>query len=444
MKLKTIKQIFSDKTEEKIKVKAWVLTNRGNNKIRFITVNDGSVFNNLQIVVKNPTEEVDKVRIGAAIEVEGEIKLTPGQKQPLELISDKFTILKNTDEDFPLQKKGMSKEYLREIPHLRHRTNLFRAVMRVRSTLTMKVHEFFGKEGFLNVASPIITSNDGEGAGEAFTVDIDGDKMFFDKKATLGVTGQLQAESYANGFGDVYTFAPTFRAENSHTQKHLAEFWMIEPEMAFKGINEGIETADKLLKYVIKETLEAHPEEFAFFDEFVDKNVTSRLKKYISKEVSRITYTEAIEKLKLVKDKFEEQNIEFGLDLATEHEKYIASEMFDGPVVVMNYPKDIKAFYMKQNNDGKTVAAFDLLIPGVGELVGGSERETDYEKLETRLKEMNIPQEDLQWYLDLRRFGQAQSVGFGVGFERLVMYVTGVENIRDVIPYPRTPNNLKM
>ncbi|NQZ65606.1 MAG: asparagine--tRNA ligase [Mycoplasmatales bacterium] len=440
----TIKDIFTRKKEEEITTKGWVVSNRGNNKIRFLVINDGSTFKNLQIVIKNQAEEIDKARMGSAILAKGILKLTPGGKQEAELVAENVEILKNTDEDYPLQKQGMSMEFLREIPHLRHRTNLFRAVMRIRSTLTQEIHDYFRNNNFLNVSSPIITSNDGEGAGEAFVVDDEGEGEFFGKKATLGVTGQLQAESYANGFGDVYTFAPTFRAENSNTKKHAAEFWMIEPEMAFKGIDDGIALADDLLKKVISKTIEKHPEEFAFLENHVDSTLIKRLKDFISTGVKKITYSDAIEKLKKVSDIFEEKNIEFGLDLATEHEKYLAKEIFKGPVAVTNYPKDIKAFYMKQNDDGKTVAAFDILVPGIGELAGGSERETDYEKIENRVRELGLDQKELQWYLDLRRFGQFMSVGFGLGFERLVMYVTGVENIRDSIPFPRTPRNLKM
>lgn len=440
----TIKQIFETKKEQKVTIKGWVVSNRGNNKVRFLIINDGSTFNNLQIVVKEQAGQMDVARTGASVEAIGEIKITPGGEQPLELSALDIKVLKNTDEDFPLQKKGMSREVLREIPHLRHRTNLFRAVMRVRSTLTQEIHAYFEGKNFLNVASPIITSNDGEGAGEAFVVDDESKEGFFGKKATLGVTGQLHAEAYANGFGDVYTFAPTFRAEQSHTKKHAAEFWMIEPEMAFKDIFDGINLADNLLKGVISNTLKKHPEEFAFFGEFVDKTLVTRLNTFLDKGVQTITYGEAIEELKKVSDRFEEQNIEFGLDLATEHEKYLAKELFGGPVAVINYPKDIKAFYMKQNDDGKTVAAFDVLVPGIGELVGGSQRETNYDKLVERVSDMGLDQEDLQWYLDLRRFGQYMSVGFGLGFERLVMYVTGVDNIRDSIPFPRTPKNLKM
>ena len=441
----TIKQILEENKNTKAQIKGWVVSNRGNNNVRFITINDGSTFNNLQVVIKGDNaQKMDQARIGSAIYVGGEIILTPEGKQPLELISEDVDLLKNTDEDYPLQKQGMSREVLREIPHLRHRTNLFRAVMRIRSTLTQQIHTFFTSRNFLNVAAPIITSNDGEGAGEAFVVDDEAKDMFFGKKATLGVTGQLHAESYANGFGDVYTFAPTFRAEHSHTQKHAAEFWMIEPEMAFKSMDDGILLADELLKEVISKTLELHKSEFDFLEQFVDKDLRKNLNIFLENGVQKIDYKDAIKELKKVSDRFEESNIEFGIDLATEHEKYIANELFKGPVAVVNYPKAIKAFYMKQNDDNITVSAFDVLVPGIGELVGGSERETDYNKLETRIKEMGIDQDDLQWYLDLRRFGQAQSTGFGLGFERLVMYVTGIENIRDTIPYPRTPNNLKM
>ena len=440
----TIKDIFKNKTEQKVTIKGWVISNRGNNNIRFITLNDGSTFENIQIVTKTQAEEMDKVRIGAALEVVGDIKLTPEQKQPLELVSEKVTLVKNTDEDYPLQKQGMSLEVLREIPHLRHRTNLFRSVMRVRSTLMQEIHSYFASKNFLNVSAPIITSNDGEGAGEAFVVDDESKDLFFGAKATLGVTGQLHGESYANGFKNIYTFAPTFRAEKSHTQKHAAEFWMVEPEMAFTDLNGIIKVADEMLKVTIKNTLEKLKPEFDFLEKFVDENLRSRLDRFLTKEIQTIDYKDAVEKLKEVKDQFEIKDIEFGTDLATEHEKYISNKLFNGPVAVINYPKAIKAFYMKQNDDNQTVAAFDVLVPGIGELTGGSQRECDVDKITQRINELNIPQEDLQWYIDLRRFGHAESSGFGLGFERLVMYVTGVENIRDVIPYPRTPKNLKM
>ena len=441
-----IREILNKTKKENVKFCGWIITNRGNNKIRFLTIDDGSCFENIQVVIKNQDAlALDSARIGAAVLVEGFTRLTPKNKQKLEVVSKKITLLKNTDEDFPLQKQKMSKEYLRQIPHMRHRTNLFKAIMRVRSTLLIEIHKFFEKEGFLNVSTPIITSNDGEGAGETFIVkDTSKSGEFFDKKATLCVTGQLQAESYANGFGNVYAFGPTFRAENSNTKKHAAEFWMLEPEMAFTGIKKGIQIADKLLKTIIKKTIKKHPEEFSFFKEKIDKNLILKLNKFLNKKIQITTYSEVIAELQKNKDKFEEKNIKFGIDLASEHEKFISSEIFNGPVAVINYPKDIKAFYMKQNEDKKTVAAFDILVPGIGELLGGSERECDYKKLVTRLKEMNISQEEMQWYLDLRRWGQHQSTGFGLGFERLIMYVTGIENIRDSIPYPRTPQNLKM
>ncbi|MCK5806806.1 MAG: asparagine--tRNA ligase [Mycoplasmataceae bacterium] len=441
----TIKELFKNKTEKTIKLKGWVLSNRGNEKIRFITVNDGSTFSGVQVVLKGEqASEFDSVRIGASICVKGEVKLTPDAKQDFEIISETFKLLKNTDEDFPIQKHGMSREFLREIPHLRHRTNLFRASMRIRSTLFLELHKYFDEKGFLNVASPIITGSDGEGAGEMFVIDDELEAPFFGKKANLGVTGQLHAEAYSNGFGKVYSFNPIFRAEHSNTQKHAAEFWMLEPEVAFYSMNDGIELADNMLKVVIANTIKKHPQEFEFLNQFVDKTLMERLNEFVSKGIQTITYSDAIIKLQKVADKFENSKIEFGIDLATEHEKYIASEIFNGPVAVTDYPKDIKAFYMKANDDNKTVAAFDILVPGIGELIGGSERETDYQKLDKRVEEMNIKKEEIQWYMDLRRFGQSQSTGFGLGFERLVMYVTGVENIRDTIPFPRTTKSLKM
>lgn len=440
----TIKELILKKQELNVVVKGWIVSNRGNNNIRFITINDGSTFENLQAVFKNDLAlQFDQANIGSAIQVEGKIKLTPSAKQAFELIVDKALLIRNVDADYPLQKQEINRETLRDIPHLRHRTNLFRAVMRIRSTLTQEIHAWFASHNFLNCASPIITSNDGEGAGEAFVVDSEEGK-FFDKKATLGVTGQLHGEAYANGFGNIYTFAPTFRAENSHTQKHAAEFWMIEPEMAFVDQKGAIEIADSLLRAVIKNTLEKCKPEFEYLSQKVDEKIYDRLNLFLNNGVKILEYKDAIEELKKVSDKFDTKDIYFGLDLATEHEKYIADVLCNGPVALINYPKEIKAFYMKQNNDGKTVACFDILVPGIGELVGGSQRETDVEKLLRRMKELKIPIEDLQWYIDLRRFGHVESSGFGLGFERLVMYVTGIENIRDVIPFPRTPGQLKM
>ena len=381
--------------------------------------------------------------MGSSIKVKGKLLLTPTAPQPIELAVDDLILINNTDEDFPIQKKETTLDFLREIPHLRHRTNLFRAIMIIRNALLFEIHSYFQKHDFLNIAAPIITSNDGEGAGETLIVDSsEGD--FFKQKSFLGVTGQLHAEAYAAGFKKVYTFAPTFRAENSHTTKHLAEFWMIEPEVAFYELNDIIPFADNLLKTVISNVIKKYPSEIKLLDSLKDNNLITTLKKYISTPLKIMEYKEAIKILEKHKKEFEEQNIFFGMDLGSEHEKFIAEKVVNGPVAMINYPKDIKAFYMYQNDDKKTVAAFDLLVPGIGEIIGGSQRESRYELLVQRLKELKIKQEPLQWYLDLRKYGYAPSSGFGIGFERLVMYVTGVANIRDVIPFPRTPGNIKM
>ncbi|MCP4336934.1 MAG: asparagine--tRNA ligase [Mycoplasma sp.] len=448
--MKQIKKILSNVEElngTSQVIKGWVISNRGNSKIRFLAINDGSTFESIQVVLKEEEkinlEEIDKLRIGSAILINGEVLYTPTGKQSCEIKATSFEILSIADEDFPLQKQGMSKEFLREIPHLRHRTNIGRAVMRIRSTLSQEIHKYFAEKDFLLAAAPIITSNDGEGAGETFVINEEGKDGFFDKKAMLGVTGQLHAESYANGFGKVYTFAPTFRAENSHTQRHASEFWMVEPEVAFADLKEIVSLSDDMLKQVIKNTLEKLPKEFDFL-ESNSEGLIKKLNDFINTELKILDYKDAIAQLEKVKDRFKENNISFGIDLSTEHEKYLAKEFIGGPVAIINYPKDIKAFYMHQNDDNKTVAAFDLLVPGIGELVGGSQRECNYEKILTRIKEMDINQNELQWYLDLRRFGQAQSSGFGLGFERLVMYVTGIDNIRDTLPFPRTPGKLLM
>ncbi len=436
-----ISEIFKEKKEKEVLINGWITSNRGNDKIRFITVNDGSNFNGIQVVVKKNANKGD-IRVGSAIYVKGVVKLTPEALQPLEVQVEEFKILKEVDEEYPIQQQKMTLETLRELPHLRNRTNTFRAVMRIRSTLTLAIHEFFSSKGFLNIAAPIITSNDGEGAGEAFVIDSE-EKEFFSTKATLGVTGQLHAEAMANGLGLVYTFAPTFRAENSHTQRHLAEFWMVEPEMAFYNKNDAIKVADELIRFSIKKALEINKDEIDFLDAR-NEGLKKRLNSYLKNGIKTMTYTKAIEELKKVSNNFDVKDIHFGIDLATEHEKYISEIIAKGPIAITDYPKEIKAFYMKQNKDGKTVGAFDVLAPGIGEIIGGSERENDIKKLEKRIKEMGINQEDIQWYIDLRRFGAASSSGFGLGFERLVMYVTGMENIRDVIPFPRTPNKLMM
>lgn len=446
----TIKKLLTSLNDIKhgqdFEIQGWVQNNRGNEKIKFLALTDGSTVDTLQLVIKSENIKkfnLDKINLGSSIKVKGKLLLTPTAPQPIELAVDDLILINNTDEDFPIQKKETTLDFLREIPHLRHRTNLFRAIMIIRNALLFEIHSYFQKHDFLNIAAPIITSNDGEGAGETLIVDsFEGD--FFKQKSFLGVTGQLHAEAYAAGFKKVYTFAPTFRAENSHTTKHLAEFWMIEPEVAFYELNDIIPFADNLLKTVISNVIKKYPSEMKLLDSLKDNNLITTLKKYISTPLKIMEYKEAIKILEKHKKEFEEQNIFFGMDLGSEHEKFIAEKVVNGPVAMINYPKDIKAFYMYQNDDKKTVAAFDLLVPGIGEIIGGSQRESRYELLVQRLKELKIKQEPLQWYLDLRKYGYAPSSGFGIGFERLVMYVTGVANIRDVIPFPRTPGNIKM
>lgn len=446
----TIKKLLTSLNDIKhgqdFEIQGWVQNNRGNEKIKFLALTDGSTVDTLQLVIKSENIKrfnLDKINLGSSIKVKGKLLLTPTAPQPIELAVDDLILINNTDEDFPIQKKETTLDFLREIPHLRHRTNLFRAIMIIRNALLFEIHSYFQKHDFLNIAAPIITSNDGEGAGETLIVDSsEGD--FFKQKSFLGVTGQLHAEAYAAGFKKVYTFAPTFRAENSHTTKHLAEFWMIEPEVAFYELNDIIPFADNLLKTVISNVIKKYPSEMKLLDSLKDNNLITTLKKYISTPLKIMEYKEAIKILEKHKKEFEEQNIFFGMDLGSEHEKFIADKVVNGPVAMINYPKDIKAFYMYQNDDKKTVAAFDLLVPGIGEIIGGSQRESRYELLVQRLKELKIKQEPLQWYLDLRKYGYAPSSGFGIGFERLVMYVTGVANIRDVIPFPRTPGNIKM
>lgn len=446
----TIKKLLTSLNDIKhgqdFEIQGWVQNNRGNEKIKFLALTDGSTVDTLQLVIKSENIKrfnLDKINLGSSIKVKGKLLLTPTAPQPIELAVDDLILINNTDEDFPIQKKETTLDFLREIPHLRHRTNLFRAIMIIRNALLFEIHSYFQKHDFLNIAAPIITSNDGEGAGETLIVDSsEGD--FFKQKSFLGVTGQLHAEAYAAGFKKVYTFAPTFRAENSHTTKHLAEFWMIEPEVAFYELNDIIPFADNLLKTVISNVIKKYPSEMKLLDSLKDNNLIATLKKYISTPLKIMEYKEAIKILEKHKKEFEEQNIFFGMDLGSEHEKFIAEKVVNGPVAMINYPKDIKAFYMYQNDDKKTVAAFDLLVPGIGEIIGGSQRESRYELLVQRLKELKIKQEPLQWYLDLRKYGYAPSSGFGIGFERLVMYVTGVANIRDVIPFPRTPGNIKM
>ncbi|MGM9940647.1 MAG: asparagine--tRNA ligase [Bulleidia sp.] len=439
---------------EYVQLQGWVRTNRSGKNVSFIALNDGTFFQNAQIVYSSDSlsnyDEVSHYLTGTAVGVVGKFVATPGARQPFEIQATEINLEGACDASYPLQKKRHSFEYLRGIGHLRPRTNTFSAVFRVRSVLAMAVHTFFQEQGFVYVNTPLITGADAEGAGETFTVTTRDDgkyeEDFFGKHASLTVSGQLQAEAFAMAFRDVYTFGPTFRAENSNTTNHLAEFWMIEPEMAFADLAYDMDVIEDLIKFCISYVYEECPEEMAFFNERVDTTLKERLDKVLNSEFRRMPYTEAIEILKkAVADgvKFENSKIEWGMDLMTEHERYITEKVVDGPVFLTDYPKDIKAFYMRQNDDGKTVAAVDCLVPGVGELVGGSQREERLDVLEARMNELGMNPEGYSWYLDLRRYGGCQHAGFGVGFERLVMYITGMENIRDVIPFARTPRNLQ-
>lgn len=437
-----------------VQLQGWIRTNRSGKNVSFIALNDGTYFQNAQVVysldVLSNYEEVSKYLTGTAIGVVGKIVFTPEAKQPFEIQATEINLEGECDSSYPLQKKRHSFEYLRGIGHLRPRTNTFSAVFRVRSVLAMAVHTFFQEQGFVYVHTPLITGADAEGAGETFTVttrdDGNYEEDFFGKHASLTVSGQLQAEAYAMAFRDVYTFGPTFRAENSNTTNHLAEFWMIEPEMAFADLEYDMDVIEDLIKFCISYVYEECPKEMAFFNERIDTSLKERLEHVRNSEFRRMPYTEAIEILKkAVVDgvKFDNSKIEWGMDLMTEHERYLTEKVVNGPLFLTDYPKDIKAFYMRQNDDGKTVAAVDCLVPGVGELVGGSQREERLDVLEKRMDELGMNKDHYQWYLDLRRYGGCQHAGFGVGFERLVMYITGMENIRDVIPFARTPRNLQ-
>ncbi len=429
-----------------VQLEGWIRTNRFNGSIGFIELNDGTYFKNCQLVYTPALqnfEAVSKCLTGTALTVVGKFKLTPEMKQPFEVELTEAVIDAPCSSDYPLQKKRHSFEYLREIAHLRPRTNTFSAVFRVRSTLAMAIHEFFQDQGFVYVQTPIITGNDAEGAGEVFTVttrdDGNYEEDFFGKHASLTVSGQLHVEAYALAFRDVYTFGPTFRAENSNTKKHANEFWMCEPEIAFADLEDDMNLMEDMVKYCIDYLYDNCPEEMNFFNERIDKTLSDRLHHVLETPFARIDYEKALEELKTVEDQFENK-VFWGMDIQTEHEKYLTEKY--GPVFVTNYPKESKAFYMRLNDDNKTVAATDLLMPVVGELCGGSQREERYDVLLNRMNEMGIPVEGLQWYLDLRKFGCCKHAGFGVGFERLLMYVTGMENIRDVLSYPRTPRNL--
>ena len=434
---------------EYIYLQGWIRTNRSGKNVGFIALNDGTYFKNAQIVYADNLPnyaEIGKLLTVAAVSVTGKYVATPENKQPFEIQATEVVVEGVCDNTYPLQKKRHTFEYLREIGHLRPRTNTFSAVFRVRSVLAMAIHEFFQTQGFVYVNTPIITGNDAEGAGETFTVttrdDAKYEEDFFGKHASLTVSGQLQAEAYALAFRDVYTFGPTFRAENSNTTNHAAEFWMIEPEIAFADLGDDMDLIEDMVKYCIQYVEDNCPAEMEFFNSFIDKGLLERLDAVKNSEFRRMDYTEAIEILKQADVKFENNKIEWGMDLNTEHERYLTEQVVKGPVFLINYPQEIKAFYMRLNDDGKTVAACDLLVPGVGELVGGSQREERIDVLENRMKELGMKLDGYQWYLDLRRFGGCKHAGFGLGFERFVMYVTGMENIRDVIPFARTPRNL--
>ena len=461
MKRQKIAGIFADSAAfdgKEITVMGWARTLRDMKNFGFIELNDGSCHKNLQVVLERDAlsnyDEIAKQNVGAALIVKGKLVCTPDAPQPFELKATEITVEGTSTPDYPLQKKRHSLEYLRTIQHLRPRTNLFSAVFRIRSVAAMAVHEYFQSQGFVYVHTPIITGSDCEGAGEMFrvtTIDpanpprnedgsIDYSQDFFGKATNLTVSGQLNCENFAMAFGDVYTFGPTFRAENSNTQRHAAEFWMIEPEMAFADLNDDLECMEGMVKYIINRVLERCPQEMEFCNKFVDKGLLDRLNNVVSNEFGRVTYTEAVEILKNSGHQFD-YPVEWGIDLQTEHERYLTEEVFKKPLFVTDYPKDIKAFYMRLNDDGKTVAAADCLVPGIGEIIGGSQREERLDMLTARMQELGLNEEDYWWYMDLRRYGSCRHAGFGLGFERMVMYLTGVTNIRDVELHPRTVGN---
>ena len=463
MELTNIREIFRNKdkfADKEVTIGGWVRSNRNSKNFGFIVVNDGTFFEPIQVVYGNGLDnydEVGKINVGAAIIVRGTLVLTPDAKQPFEIQASDVTVEGASTPDYPLQKKRHTFEYLRTISHLRPRTNTFEAVFRVRSLCAYAIHKFFQERDFVYVHTPLITGSDCEGAGEMFQVTtldlnnlpmtedgkVDFSKDFFNKPTNLTVSGQLNGETYAMAFKNIYTFGPTFRAENSNTTRHAAEFWMIEPEIAFADLQDDMMLAESMLKYVINYVLENAPEEMAFFNNFVDKGLLDRLRNVVENDFARVTYTEAIDILSKHNDKFD-YKVSWGCDLQTEHERYLTEQIYKRPVFVTDYPKEIKAFYMKLNDDGKTVAAVDCLVPGIGEIIGGSQREDDYYKLLARINELGLSEDDYKFYLDLRKYGSARHAGFGLGFERCVMYLTGMGNIRDVIPFPRTVNNCEL
>ena len=463
MNLTRVKTIFREKEkyfDKEVQIGGWVRNNRGSKNFGFLVVHDGTFFEPIQVVYSDKLENFDKIahlNVGTAVIVKGTLVATPQAKQPFEIQAEEVVVEGDSSPDYPLQKKRHTLEYLRTISHLRPRTNTFQAVFRVRSLIAYAIHQFFQERGFVYVHTPLITGSDCEGAGEMFRVTtldmenpprtedgkVDFSQDFFGKETNLTVSGQLNGETFAQAFRNIYTFGPTFRAENSNTTRHAAEFWMIEPEMAFADLEDDMMLAESMLKYVIRYVLENAPEEMNFFNSFVDKGLIDRLQHVLNSEFGHVTYTEAIRLLEEHNDQFD-YKVSWGCDLQTEHERYLTEQIFKRPVFVTDYPKEIKAFYMKLNDDGKTVAAMDCLVPGIGEIIGGSQREDSYEVLVNRMRELGLKEEDYGFYLDLRRFGSTHHAGFGLGFERCVMYLTGMGNIRDVIPFPRTVNNCEL
>lgn len=460
MELVTVREIYKEREkylDQEIRVGGWIRSIRDSKTFGFIVLHDGTFFETLQIVYHDKMEnfqEISKLNVGAAVIVKGTLVATPQAKQPFEIQAEEITVEGTSTSDYPLQKKRHSFEYLRTISHLRPRTNAFQAVFRVRSLIAYAIHQFFQERDFVYVHTPLITGSDCEGAGEMFRVTtldlenipktedgaIDYTQDFFGKETSLTVSGQLNGETYAQAFRNIYTFGPTFRAENSNTTRHAAEFWMIEPEIAFADLQDNMMLAESMLKYVINYVLEHAPEEMEFFNSFVDKGLLERLKSVAASDFAHVTYTEAVEILEKNNDKFD-YKVFWGCDLQTEHERYLTEEIYKRPVFVTDYPKEIKAFYMKLNDDGKTVAAMDCLVPGIGEIIGGSQREDDYDRLLNRMNELGLKEEDYGFYMDLRKYGSTRHAGFGLGFERCVMYLTGMSNIRDVVPFPRTVGN---
>ena len=456
-----IRELFRNKEkygDQEVVVHGWVRGNRSSNQFGFLSINDGTFFTPLQVVYEADNlanfTEISKVHLAAGVTVRGTLALTPEAKQPFEIKAKEIVVEADSQSDYPLQKKRHTMEFMREIAHLRPRSNTFSAVYRVRSIVAYAIHKFFQEQNFVYVHAPIITGSDAEGAGEMFQVTtldpdnlprtedgkIDYSQDFFGKETNLTVSGQLEAEAFALAFRNVYTFGPTFRAENSNTARHASEFWMIEPEIAFADLQDDMDLAEAMVKYIITYTLEHAPEEMNFFNQFIDKGLLERLDHIVNSNFERVTYTEAVEILQKSGKEFQ-YPVEWGLELQTEHERYLTEEVYKKPIFVTDYPKDCKAFYMRLNDDGKTVAACDMLVPGVGEIIGGSQREERLDVLEARMKELGISENGYEWYLDLRRYGGVKHAGYGLGFERMIMYLTGMSNIRDVLPFPRTPKS---